>query len=192
MNDEKIEQRLAELIPRKAPVGLREQVLQRLEDERFSTEVAVAASASRAKALSFDRLTTMAVGLLLMVTLTAWTVNVVAHQRRLARLLGPTPAQLQANLAVEAMDMQASDDDIAAERERIFLMLTRAGRKHASVAVIHSLKNMEESPMSDSTNFFQIEEQTDENKTDRQNRVGPRGNHSSRGRGVELESLRTA
>jgi len=169
-----IEQQLARLTPSGAPRNLRQQVLLQLENE---CQIRPKKQASR-----MDRIANIAIAALVLVAAAAWFINIHIQERRIVSLLGPTPAERQAERAIQLMQPATDQEYLQSIREQLCVLLERAHRSKGNHP-IHSVIALE---------LGSVARREDETEKTRKTLSKPDRDTSDCRRGSQLESTRSA
>jgi hypothetical protein len=140
MSDHHAEQHLSQLRPRAVPTELRQQVLGRLATVE-STRMDGAPCQGK-PASNFDVWVNVAIAVSLLIAAGLWYVNLRIHPARIATLIGPPPAQRQAERAMQTL---ALDDDPARAPMLVFLRwhFRHSGRPDRPAPLPHSAAYIE-------------------------------------------------
>ena len=132
LDDHALEQQLGQLQPRGAPRELRQRVLGKLADAQRP-------ALHRQRKPARDRIGNWVTAALVFLAATAWIVNLRYQDRRLAALLGPTPAERRAADLIESIQLVADPEQLQAVHDRLIGLLERPARRPVFASAVDSV-----------------------------------------------------
>ena len=131
-DDHAFEQQLDRLVPRGAPPDLRERILVHLGDSPCQP-------GDRLRSLALDHLGGLATAAMLLLSTIAWLVNLHLQERRLAALLGPTPAERRVERLVEPVERTTDPEQMRSIRDTLLAALKQLDHDHGNIAAVDSV-----------------------------------------------------
>jgi hypothetical protein len=175
-DDHAFEQQLNRLVPRGAPGELRERILVGICDSARPAE-------HRLRRFLLDQMGSLTTAAMLLLAAIAWLVNLHLQERRLAALLGPTPAERRVERLVESVERTTDPEHMTSIRDALLAALKRSDHDHGNVAAVDSVT---------ANRTFLWELWKDEVEEDRANPSEHRGDTTDHRRVDQLEVARTA